>query len=75
MFRRIIMKPVFIITFLIFLLNLIMIINKVFDFYGSNYIVHLFIQENKYSYFYYYFLSYVSFIEIVFWYLFINIKV
>lgn len=66
MFKHIIMKPVFIITFIILLLNFIVTISKLFDFYGSNSITHFFIQESKYSYFYYYFLGYVSFIEIVF---------
>lgn len=66
MFKHIIMKPVFIITFITLLLNFIVIISKLFDFYGSNGITHFFIQESKYSYFYYYFLAYVSFIEIVF---------
>lgn len=60
------MKPVFIITFITLLLNFIAIISKLFDFYGSSFITHFFIQENKYSYFYYYFLSYVIFIGIIF---------
>lgn len=66
MFKLIIFKPIFLITFITNSLNFVVIISNLFDSSLSNYIARIFTQENKYEYFYFYFLGYVSFIDTVF---------